>query len=205
MTQRRTRRKRGEVAATGTDNSFGEDGFAADPLSSENRSDNLRNDGLRGDGLRSDSHRSGSRVGSRGRSGENFRDAFRDSSKDEESKGQRSANRFSKSRATKGWDELRDTASAARPSLNTLASLIDQDAPLQTHSGLVLMYGPFQVEMQSAEGLGVASWIRECVRKHGLPSLVRYDFRHRAQVYRRDQFQPWLEPLMTKLSSQICS
>ncbi len=80
-----------------------------------------------------------------------------------------------------------------------LTGLIEQDAPLKTHSALVLMYGPFQAEMASENGQGVASWIRECVRKHGLPSLVRFDYRQRAQVFRRDQFQPWLEPLITKV------
>jgi hypothetical protein len=82
-----------------------------------------------------------------------------------------------------------------------LMKLIEQDAPLRHHSGLVLMYGPFQAEMATDQSIGVASWLRECVRKHGLPSLVRYDHRHRAQVFRRDQFQPWLEPMLTKLSS----
>ena len=82
-----------------------------------------------------------------------------------------------------------------------LTNLIKCDAPLQSHSGLVLMYGPFQAEMVPQAGQGVASWLRECVRKHGLPSLVRFDYRHRAQVFRRDQFQPWLEPLVSKASS----
>ncbi|MBW4522842.1 MAG: hypothetical protein KME16_24660 [Scytolyngbya sp. HA4215-MV1] len=78
----------------------------------------------------------------------------------------------------------------------SLTRLIEQDAPLQTHSLLVLMYGPFQAEMAPEAGQGVASWIKDCLRKHGLPSLVRFDYRRRAQVFRRDQFQSWLEPLM---------
>jgi hypothetical protein len=81
-----------------------------------------------------------------------------------------------------------------------LTSLIERDAPLQANSVLVLMYGPFQAEMVPQEGQGVASWLKECVRKHGIPSLVRFDYRHRAQIYRRDQFQPWLEPLISKVS-----
>lgn len=81
-----------------------------------------------------------------------------------------------------------------------LATLIEQDAPLKSHTGLVLMYGPFQAEMQAEQGQGVASWLRDCVRKHGLPSLVRLDYRRRAQVLRRDQFQPLLEPLMARIS-----
>lgn len=85
---------------------------------------------------------------------------------------------------------------SACPSLNML---IERDAPLHAHSGLVLMYGPFQEEMVPQEGRGVASWIKECVHKHGIPSLVRFDYRRRAQVFRRDQFQPWLEPLMSKI------
>ncbi|HEY9615286.1 MAG TPA: hypothetical protein V6C64_00495 [Microcoleaceae cyanobacterium] len=82
-----------------------------------------------------------------------------------------------------------------------LMSLIAQDAPLQTHSTLVLLYGPFQAEMLPGQGKGVASWLRDCVRQHGLPSLVRFDYRHRAQIFRRDQFQAWLEPLATKAAS----
>jgi hypothetical protein len=62
----------------------------------------------------------------------------------------------------------------------------------------VLMYGPFQTEMLPEAGQGVASWIKDCIRKHGLPSLVRFDYRRRAQIFRRDQFQPWLEPLMER-------
>lgn len=82
-----------------------------------------------------------------------------------------------------------------------LISLIAQDAPLQTHSTLVLMYGPFQAEMLPGQGKGVASWLRDCVRQHGLPSLVRFDYRHRAQIFRRDQFESWLEPLVTQVAS----
>lgn len=101
-------------------------------------------------------------------------------------------------RPNQAWSELR-TASRLDPAFDNLTRLIERDAPLQTHSGLVLMYGPFQAEMQPEKGQGVASWLRECVRKHGLPSLVRYDYRRRAQVFRRDQFQPWLEPLLSKI------
>lgn len=86
------------------------------------------------------------------------------------------------------------------PAHPNLTSLIERDAPLQANSVLVLMYGPFQAEMVPQEGQGVASWLKECVRKHGIPSLVRFDYRHRAQIYRRDQFQPWLEPLISKVS-----
>lgn len=96
------------------------------------------------------------------------------------------------------WDELRAPADSLTQS--DLTKLIEHDAPLRNHSGLVLMYGPFQAEMQSDHRQGVASWLKECVRKHGIPSLVRYDNRHRAQVFRRDQFQPWLEPLLEKVS-----
>jgi hypothetical protein len=86
-----------------------------------------------------------------------------------------------------------------RSSYPSLTTLIERDAPLQAHSVLVLMYGPFQAEMVPQEGQGVASWLKECVRKHGIPSLLRFDYRHRAQIFRRDQFQPWLEPLMTQV------
>ncbi len=87
------------------------------------------------------------------------------------------------------------------PRYPSLTTLIEQDAPLQSQSGLVLMYGPFQAELLPQERQGVASWIQECVRKHGIPSLVRFDYRRRAQVFRRDQFQPWLEPLLNKIPS----
>jgi hypothetical protein len=96
------------------------------------------------------------------------------------------------------WSELR--ASKQSQMLNTnLTTLIERDAPLQTHNGLVLMYGPFQAELLPTQGQGVASWLRDCVRKHGIPSLVRFDYGRRAQVFRRDQFQPWLEPLLSKV------
>lgn len=97
------------------------------------------------------------------------------------------------------WNEPRPQQT--NPASSDLTNLIERDAPLRNHTGLVLMYGPFQAEMQPQEGKGVASWLKECVRKHGLPSLVRYDYRHRAQVFRRDQFQPWLEPLLSKIPS----
>lgn len=90
-------------------------------------------------------------------------------------------------------------ASQSRSTLPSLTNLIERDAPLQAHSMLVLMYGPFQAEMIPNEGQGVASWLKECVRKHGIPSLLRFDYRRRAQVFRRDQFQPWLEPLLTQI------
>ncbi|MCY7277870.1 MAG: hypothetical protein LH702_30075 [Phormidesmis sp. CAN_BIN44] len=96
------------------------------------------------------------------------------------------------------WEE----SNRSRPA-NTkisLTKLIEQDSPLQTNSQLVLMYGPFQTEMLPEAGQGVASWIKDCLRKHGLPSLVRFDYRRRAQIFRRDEFQPWLEPLIERQS-----
>ena len=78
----------------------------------------------------------------------------------------------------------------------SLLRLIEQDALLQTNTQIVLLYGPFQAELLPEAGQGVASWLKDCVRKHGLPSLVRFDYRRKAQIFRRDQFQPWLEPLM---------
>ena len=92
-------------------------------------------------------------------------------------------------------------ASQSRSANPSLTNLIEHDAPLQAHSMLVLMYGPFQAEMIPEEGQGVASWLKECVRKHGIPSLLRFDYRRRAQVFRRDQFQPWLEPLIAQIPS----
>ncbi len=96
------------------------------------------------------------------------------------------------------WGE--STRSRPANTKTSLTKLIEQDAPLQTNSQLVLMYGPFQTEMLPEAGQGVASWIKDCLRKHGLPSLVRFDYRRRAQIFRRDEFQPWLEPLIEQHS-----
>lgn len=115
------------------------------------------------------------------------------------SNARRNTQAASKGRFNHRWNESR--TEPATPASSDLTNLIERDAPLRNHSGLVLMYGPFQAEMQPQEGKGVASWLKECVHKHGLPSLVRYDYRHRAQVFRRDQFQPWLEPLLAKIPS----
>lgn len=90
---------------------------------------------------------------------------------------------------------------SSRTAANFLSRLIEQNAPLTTHTSLVLMYGPFQAEMGSGDRQGVASWLQDCVRKHGLPSLVRFDHRQRAQIFRRDQFQPLLEPLLRQNAS----
>jgi hypothetical protein len=78
-----------------------------------------------------------------------------------------------------------------------LANLIQENAPLRSNSTLVLMYGPFQAEML-ADSQGVATWLKDCFRKHGVPSLLRFDYRQKAQIFRRDQFQSWLEPLLNK-------
>jgi hypothetical protein len=93
------------------------------------------------------------------------------------------------------WSGTRSRG-AGRPISNSLARLIEQDAPLRGRSQLVLMYGPFQAEMPTEAGQGVATWIQSCLRQHGIPSLVRFDDRRYAQVFRRDQFQPWVEHLM---------
>ncbi len=121
-----------------------------------------------------------------------------------------------KSNSQSRKSDLPESQSAIRPSqqwgsnhsrpANTkisLTKLIEQDSPLQTNSQLVLMYGPFQTEMLPEAGQGVASWIKDCLRKHGLPSLVRFDYRRRAQIFRRDEFQPWLEPLIERQSYSI--
>lgn len=108
----------------------------------------------------------------------------------------RSSDKPLRDRRNLAWTELRSQDAASNQTW--LASLIEQDAPLKTNSTLVLMYGPFQAEMAPNNQQGVASWLRDCVRKHGLPSLVRFDYRQRAQVFRRDQFQPWLEPFLNK-------
>ncbi len=94
------------------------------------------------------------------------------------------------------WDERWSPEFARSP----LASLIEQDAPLTSSNTLVLMYDPFQAEM-AADNQGVASWLRDCIRKHGIPSLIRFDYRRKAQIFRRDQFQSWLEPLLNKTAS----
>jgi hypothetical protein len=101
-------------------------------------------------------------------------------------------------RRSQTWAKTTEADAALDP--NGLSNLIQQDAPLKSNTTLVLMYGPFQTEMVPENGQGVASWLRDCVHKHGIPSLLRFDYRHRAQVFRRDQFQPWLEPLINKAS-----
>lgn len=111
---------------------------------------------------------------------------------------QREVTKTLRERVSREDTEVR-MASQARSAHPSLTNLIERDAPLQAHSTLVLMYGPFQAEMIPEEGQGVASWLKECVRKHGIPSLLRFDYRRRAQVFRRDQFQPWLEPLLTQV------
>ncbi len=116
-----------------------------------------------------------------------------------QSPGAGSPARVQKHRSSRQWRELDDPGGQSSPWID-LTALIEQDAPLKSHTGLVLMYGPFQAEMHSDQGQGVASWLRDCVRKHGIPSLMRLDYRHRVQVFRRDQFQSWLEPLMPKIS-----
>ncbi len=107
----------------------------------------------------------------------------------------------SETRPSQQWEE----SNRSRPAntKTSLTKLIEQDSPLQTNSQLVLMYGPFQTEMLPEAGQGVASWIKDCLRKHGLPSLVRFDYRRRAQIFRRDEFQPWLEPLIERQSYSI--
>jgi hypothetical protein len=116
------------------------------------------------------------------------------------SKTRRSSEFTHRERRNPVWSELRSQDSS-RSASTFLVNLIEQDAPLNTHSTLVLMYGPFQAEMGAEDQQGVASWLRDCVHKHGLPSLVRFDYRRRAQVFRRDQFQPWLEPFLSKSAS----
>ena len=103
------------------------------------------------------------------------------------------AERSDRPRANTHLFEDRQPARSPHPSL---PRLIEQDAPLQTNTQIVLMYGPFQAELLPEAGQGVASWLKECVRKHGLPSLLRFDYRRKAQIFRRDQFEPWLEPLL---------
>ena len=113
---------------------------------------------------------------------------------------QREMTKTLRARVSREDTEVR-MASQSRSAHPSLTSLIERDAPLQAHSMLVLMYGPFQAEMMPEDGQGVASWLKECVRKHGIPSLLRFDYRRRAQVFRRDQFQPWLETLLTQVPS----
>jgi hypothetical protein len=104
-----------------------------------------------------------------------------------------SAERSDRPRSNVRSFEDRQQTRSPHPSL---PRLIEQDALLQTNTQIVLLYGPFQAELLPEAGQGVASWLKDCVRKHGLPSLVRFDYRRKAQIFRRDQFQPWLEPLM---------
>ncbi|MBD2101340.1 hypothetical protein [Leptolyngbya sp. FACHB-261] len=82
------------------------------------------------------------------------------------------------------------------PQHNGLPQLIEQDAPLQSRSQLIMMYDRFQAEMPIQGSLGVGSWIRQFLQEHGLPSLIRFGQSNRLRVFRRDEFQPWFEPLM---------
>ena len=107
---------------------------------------------------------------------------------------QHDGGRRERSRTERGWAEGRSRQ--ARPTKTNLVRLIEQDAPLRGRSQLVLMYGPFQTEMPVGEGAGVATWLKSCLNEHGIPSLVRFDDRRSAQVFRRDQFQPWFAHLM---------
>jgi hypothetical protein len=109
----------------------------------------------------------------------------------------RPSNTSQRERRKPAWSD--QDSRDSQPSQTWLTSLIEQDAPLKSNTTLVLMYGPFQAELGAEDHQGVASWLRDCLRKHGIPSLVRFDHRHRAQVYRRDQFQPWLEPVLSQL------
>lgn len=77
-----------------------------------------------------------------------------------------------------------------------LARLIRDDAPLQSNNLLVLMYGPFQAEMSPGPHQGIRSWILTQMAEHGFPSLVRFGRRDRPSVYRRDEFAPWITPMM---------
>jgi hypothetical protein len=114
------------------------------------------------------------------------------STPDIQSEGERSARPV---RTERAWTEGRSRQSS-RPTPTNLVRLIEQDAPLRGRSQLVLMYGPFQAEMPTEAGEGVATWLKSCLSLHGIPSLVRFDDRRAAQVFRRDQFQPWVAHLM---------
>ena len=99
------------------------------------------------------------------------------------------------------WNRGRRSQQDEYPPRTYLTRLIEEDAPLFSNSHLLLMYGPFQAVMPYESGLGVATWLRGCLQQHGLPSLVRFDQRQRAQVFRRDQFQPWFDALDDRQAS----
>lgn len=79
-----------------------------------------------------------------------------------------------------------------------LPFLIAHNAPLDSGSLLVLLYERLQLQMTPSDRQGVGIWLKECVDKHGLPSLLRFGRRDRATVYRKDEFAPWFAPLMNK-------
>jgi len=116
------------------------------------------------------------------------------------SKSRREAGQSVRKRLSREWTES-SVSQQAHVGQSSLVQLIEQDAPLQNRHVLVLMYGPFQAEMSAAQGQGVGSWLRDCVRKHGLPSLLRFDQGRRALIFRQDQLQSWLEPLLANVSS----
>lgn len=106
----------------------------------------------------------------------------------------------SEARSGRSWAGARRPYDESYTPYTYLTRLIEEDAPLYSNSHLLLMYGPFQAEMPCDSGQGVASWLRDCLVKHGIPSLVRFDQRQRAQVFRRDQFQPWFEEILKQAS-----
>lgn len=119
------------------------------------------------------------------------------SKKNNSTQSRRAFSRIQSNRLSQEWTEPK-SSSLTHSIQSSLTQLIEHDEPLNNHNGLVLMYGPFQTTMSAEQGQGVATWLRECIRKHGFPSLMRFDYGRRAQIFRRDQIQVWLEPLLVK-------
>jgi len=75
-----------------------------------------------------------------------------------------------------------------------LPQLIARNATLEAGLLLVLMYEQGQVQMNDRQG--VASWLKETLDKHGMPSLIRFGRKDRATVLRRDEFIAWFTPFL---------
>ncbi|GAB4214540.1 MAG: hypothetical protein OHK0012_12800 [Synechococcales cyanobacterium] len=77
-----------------------------------------------------------------------------------------------------------------------LPRLVAENAPLPARQQLLLMYSHFQADMPNDGQTPVATWLQGYVREHGLPSLLRFGPRHKPQVFRKDEFKAWLQPLL---------
>jgi len=79
-----------------------------------------------------------------------------------------------------------------------LPQLIARNAALDAGNLLVLMYERGQVQMDPNGTIGVGAWLKENIDQYGMPSIIRFGRKDRAMVFRRDEFEAWFAPLVTK-------